>query len=857
MNSAYLIKQNLDLIQRRWKWLKFGQHLGTAGAVLCLYWFVVELAAWRGIVSTPAIFYLLAALLVMASFLALVVVGLIVVAGRSNRAWLARSLEEGCPPLMDRVNTLVYLERNPKGVQMFPLKRRIEEQAAQVFQRERAANPFSPERMLIHLGMFAFALLAVIAFQLRFAPFARLLAPPEKAAVAKPDSPFELAGQNVTETAEKKTWGEVRIVDPGRDVKLTKIDVLPLQIEMATSDTMQNPVWVTSINGQAETIHPLGTAPDPHYAVYQPMIYLDELKVTEWDMISYYAKVQTGAPAEYASKMNFIEIRPFREDIMKSMNDKDGSKKKKAYGYLNELTGLIKQQTEVLQQTHAHQQTAYATDELRVQDTKKLTGAEGDLAVATNHLFAEIVSENENGAIAEMLDQLTGAEQDMDHATEALRDDVIPEGKQKEQSALTHLIASRKAFQKELSSGAFGGGGSHDDDGSDDVVAAGESKKAMSQVTELHDRDKAALDALHKLVQKQKSLADEAGADRQKQQTGVKNDLHHLMADNPDLFRGAEPEENAVQENMTQALLQMSSNDDYGARRYIVRAGESMGDLEKVVNKNHQAQQLAQAYALKKIIDQTAKQLGQEQAKPGSLSGDEVKSVADTAKQSTGTLKEIADSMKGAGDSSFGPELGQALSGQNQQSLDEALQQFSQAQDGAQRGSAAGSAQQGLQKISQAFQQSQPALTKQVRGSDQFQVAPGDSLDQATQQLQSLIAALQNNHKASPADEAKAESEILHNIQAGLLDPKMKDSPAKTSLIAQATELLKKPGQPGDPEKLKKLLDQIEAVRIEANDIPKDKRPEAETTFVDPSKYPPTYRDRIKTYFEQLSGQSK
>ena len=246
---------------------------------------------------------------------------------QSKRSWIANALEKGCPGLMDRVNTLVFLEESKRSLQVLPLQRKIEEQAAEVFAKEKAGNPFSSEPALVRLGAFGLALLAVIAFQHHFRALrqaARHPTPSRRLPPAKPDSPFELAPHNVTETQEKKAWGEVRIVDPGHDVKLTKVDVLPLQIEMAASDAMQKPVWITSINGQAEVTNPLAAPTDPNYAVYQPMIYLDELKVAEWDVVSYYAKVETCTAASYASKMNFIDIRPFREDILKEMGGKDG-----------------------------------------------------------------------------------------------------------------------------------------------------------------------------------------------------------------------------------------------------------------------------------------------------------------------------------------------------------------------------------------------------------------------------------------------------------------------------------------------------------------------------------------------------
>ena len=123
------------------------------------------------------------------------------------------------------------------------------------------------------------------------------------------------------------------------------------------------------------------------------MIYLDQLKVSEWDVISYYAKVETPAPAEYASQIFFIEIRPFREDILK----KAGKAAKGNHGreLLDEIGDLISKQTNVVQQTHLYQQTEYATDEMRKQDKKKLVDAEGGLSDASNHLYGQIVAENE------------------------------------------------------------------------------------------------------------------------------------------------------------------------------------------------------------------------------------------------------------------------------------------------------------------------------------------------------------------------------------------------------------------------------------------------------------------------------
>src|SRR6202012_4005714 len=158
-------------------------------------------------------------------------------------------------------------------------------QAAQVFEKQPLAPTISAAPAWRGLGIFACLLTAAILFNSHFHPFAKLLQPAQAPMAAKKDeAPFELVPGDVNETAKaQKPGGEVRIVTPGRDVKLTKIDVLPLQIEMAASAQLQNPAWIPSINGGPEERHELTPPSEPQYAVYQPMIYLDELKVEEWD----------------------------------------------------------------------------------------------------------------------------------------------------------------------------------------------------------------------------------------------------------------------------------------------------------------------------------------------------------------------------------------------------------------------------------------------------------------------------------------------------------------------------------------------------------------------------------------------
>ena len=855
--SSWLIEKHLGSVRQRWKWLIFGERIGIAGSVLCLAWLAIEVSAYQGILIHRWVYDILVALMVLASLAAGTVILIFTVAQREKRTWVGNALEKACPALMDRVNTLIYFEENPRLIRSFSLRSRIEKQAEMVIEKQKSASPFSSEQTLLHLGIFAFLFVAVMAFQEHYQPF-KALQVDKPAETAKTPPPFELAPQkDVSETQVKKSWGQVRIVDPGHDVRLTKLDVLPLQIEMTASEAMEKPVWVTSIDGGDESAHDLAAPSDPNYMVYQPLIYLDQLQVSEWDVVSYYAKVNTATAAAYSSPLNFIEIRPFREDILKMTGSKDG-KANKRYQLLSELTGLIKKQTNLIQDTHAHLETAYPQADMRKQDARKLSAGEAELSAATDQFYAKIASESENTPVGEILDELSQAGEQMTKATASLQDDVAQEGQQQEQAALTHLIACRKAFQKAISDHPDAFGGDSSDAVADQApVTATDSLKAMNQVSEVRNRDQAAVQALHQLTGRQQALASATGVDpttAKGQEVQLKSDLHDLMAQNPDLFHPSGAEEGAVEDNMVDAISKLSAGLKSEAKKDMARATDSMKDLEAAASRKLDAQQLTEAYKLKKIIEQNAQQLSQEKAKPGSLSNQEVQDLTKSAERSASTLKDIVNSDPHSG---LGTKLNQALSDQNQQALDNALAKFGSARSGTERGAAAGEAQGDLQGISQAFEQSQPDLTNQIRGQDQLQPSKGDALDQATQELQSLILSAEGQKPKSGDEQQASLADIVHNLHVGINDEGKAGGIVHDQLLADADDLLKKiPGSGPDPTALKKLLDEIEQVRIEANDANHPKPPEINSTQIDPSKFPPAYRERLKVYFEQLSQPS-
>ena len=68
--------------------------------------------------------------------------------------------------------------------------------------------------------------------------------------------------------------------------------------------------------------------------------------------MTYYAKANTEKENSFASDVYFLEVRPFREDILKMPGGESGE----AYQCLSELSALISRQQHVIRQTHQHLQ---------------------------------------------------------------------------------------------------------------------------------------------------------------------------------------------------------------------------------------------------------------------------------------------------------------------------------------------------------------------------------------------------------------------------------------------------------------------------------------------------------------------
>jgi hypothetical protein len=628
---------------------------------------------------------------------------------------------------------------------------------------------------------------------------------------------------------------------------VTKVDVVPLQIEAAANQALKKVGWFSTINGAAETPHELPPPSEPRYAVYQPTVYLDELRLSDWDVMTYYAKANTEKENSFASDVYFLEVRPFREDILKMPGGESGQ----AYQCLNEMSMLISDQQHVIRQTHQHLQKPAEQETLQAQDRKKLSEAEADLGDSAQHLYAKMAAEMENKPIGEALDNLAKAEKSLDRASKLLGDNVMNEAQNRERRALAELIAARKMFQKAVSDNpdAFAGESNNEE--------APPTAKKLNEMAEFRNESKAAQQFVDKALEQQRSLEQQTRSTPRTNYARLGNQEQQLeksLADfeqlHPRSFKGTQAEAQQTEDAMTKAAesLQKKSND---ARTSTQQATQQLEKLSEALKSDTTGQQLADAYKLKQMLDKQIKTLGK-RADPstgGQVSDAELDRTTSEARETLDQLKKVAEQEPTR--DAFGPPLRAALTGQNKTDLDSKLGRLQLAQDEPTRQQRAGEAKDALGKVSKAFEESEPKATQMAQKTDSLKPGEQESFNQGMSELESLLKQLEDKRQMSPENQGKQGREALGNLQQGVRSL-YGDTERGTRILLKLDQMLKAE-KLLDADDLKGLINELQHFSVETADQMSRREDKPEVTNIDPTKLPPAYRGRITKYFQRLS----
>lgn len=137
--------------------------------------------------------------------------------------------------------------------------------------------------------------------------FARAPEPP-KAEVKKPDAPNPTA--------------EIVWKAPEAESKAAPLDEVPLTAEAVSSSGLRDLVLQVAVNGEPRKSIALPADPFGEKGAHalEASLYLDELEVEPFDMISYHVEARrvSGRPLpKTASALQFVQVRPFRDDAVK------------------------------------------------------------------------------------------------------------------------------------------------------------------------------------------------------------------------------------------------------------------------------------------------------------------------------------------------------------------------------------------------------------------------------------------------------------------------------------------------------------------------------------------------------------
>jgi hypothetical protein len=850
MNFRFtVLETSLNRAEFRWKWLRFVQHSSVLGIVFSLVLLLLGLSVWQRWLTSRSVVMALFGLLCGLSFVAWMILIISVMVSTPERSRLASAVERVDRRFLDRLNTLLFLENRAgeRPAESFAL--RIARQAQAVLAEKTPPPAFSARTPLKWFGVFACLLAGLLLLNYCYPPWHLLAARNVKSDLVNgPDNPLDLAPAT-NNVEENKAWGEVRITDPGMDLKVTKVDVVPLQIEAAANQPIKDVRWFSTVNGAAETEHSLPSPAEPRYGVFQPDIYLDEWNLADWDVMTYYAQARTEPQNSYASEVYFLEVRPFREDILKMPGGEGG----KAYQTLSEISGLIDRQQHVIRQTHQHLQKPPEQEALRAQDRKKLADAEQDLSDSAKHLYAKMAAEMENKPIGDALDNLAKAETSLDGASQNLQNNVMPEAQNKERTALSELVAARKMFQKAVSDNP----GAFDDqkgDQEDAPPVANQSNK-LNQMAEFRNEAKAAGEFVQKTLEKQRDLERRSrnAPLSQYQRLGqdearLQQDLSNFQEQHPQVFKGTEAESSQAQQSMDKAADSLR-NKNAGARSAIQQATRDLERFSRAMQNQSTSQQLADAYKLKQMLDDQIKKFDQRSKPDSKMSDEELQKTVEEAKQTVDQLKRTAEQEPTK--DAFGQPLRDALSGQNKVDLDAKLRKLEMAQDETGKQQASGEASQKLGSVSQAFSASQPKSLQAARKNDSLKPSEKDSFAQGMAELDSLIKQLENERQLSNEDQGKQGRQALMDLQNGMRS-QFGDNDAGNQIIAQLDRMLKAENHP-DIGDLKKLMNTLQHFSVETSEQLARKEDEPSVSNIDPARLPPAYRSRIQKYFEKLS----
>jgi len=894
-----LIEGRLRQAEERWKLLKFVQRGATLGTAVLVVLLLLGFA--QAFAGLPAVFVALGlGAGVFAGLLGGVLLTVMILTTRQDRAGLARAWERAHAPLLDRLNTLVYLESVGERPWTESYARRIAAQARGVLAKASVPVPFPAARPLAHLLVFLLALTATCAFYQGYQPWREPFVPPPPAAVT-PEPAMELPPPLAVD--EEAVWGEVRITAPGADLAVTPAEPVPIQIEAASNRPLASVAWFTSVNEGDEQTHALPDPDEPLFAAYKATLSPGAMRLREWDVVTYYAKATTKTGESYKSDVYFVEVRPFRQDLL----DATGGEQGIPYELFDELTGLIEQQQSVIRKTHRGLFPKDGRASLPENERVSLARSEDELARASDHLAAKFDAALRWLGVRGPEAKLTEAAAALGLAAAQLRDNDLEGAQSRERDALAKLIAARQRFQDVVSARPEAFRNLKEEK----LTQQPDPSQMLKEVAEFRDEAEAAQDFVQNTLTEQRKIARTATplktpiAELGRKQEALRNSLDEFRKQHPSPFKDADKPFEEARRALKSSSDAMKKGGALAAGPKANTAAEKLKALAEAMTRPAHDRQLADAYRLKQELDAQIERFRRVEKEPDSLAPDDLKKETGHAMELAHQLRRVAEKPPTRDD--FGPELRKAV---EEKALNELKSRCEGLCQGEGREAKAGNAKavrEGLEKMARAFEKSAPrALASGAESPDPLKPGGQHAIDRGLAQLEALaggddgadgkagsgeeaagkegslgqrggkgeegksntgqvgIDAVslsgpgragsgKGRVKLSPSHEKKLRAEAAANLTAGIRG-KFGENDRTAALVRLIERDVRERPEPIDASVIGRLRQALEERQTEVSaggDSKDSAKPKG--THLDPGRVAPAYRKAIEIYFEKLS----
>ncbi len=499
------------------KWETAIKRTATLLSILSALLLTLGLTAYFGVIQSTGQFLLLAAFSCFAVGFAWLVSIILVVERRMDRKTLAAAVEQDHDMLQDRLNTVVELDQRINDDRSAAMYRNaIEEQATELVPKLRTANPLKKRSVNLHI--LVMLLLGILAanFYITKSPLQTLAANEAKAeneanqqAQENNLQPLVIPDESLTpptapEQQTNSSWGEIRISEPGRDLRITVHEDVPLLIEAASDRPLANITWQTQVNDSEEVTRPLPELEDPRYAVFQPTLHPDQLGLKEWDVTRYRATAKAIDETQYGSSSYFVEIVPGPEALKQLPNA--------GYDSLEALTDLIHRQQQVIRSTEKLTDPE-DTEQQKTMDT--LADLESALSSEGRSVQKQLSERLDRETLREFASSIEAASTEFTNAETALLERAQTKAGQTEEVALMHLVDARRELANLIEQHPESFAGSTLNELEDQVTLSAteadpELAKLLKKLAEETQQVNEASRGLDELLDQQETLAQEA-----------------------------------------------------------------------------------------------------------------------------------------------------------------------------------------------------------------------------------------------------------------------------------------------------------------------------------------------------------